>query len=550
MAYFYLAERRSAMAVGSNVSTQPISLRNQMGYKVCNMASMRRPAMEINLDKADGAWATSYSTMDTISGTVTITATNDTRFDDIDIAFIGEAKTHVERLTATPSVSGQAEASHRFLTLKQPINNAELPYPRVLQAGKTYTFSFTFNVPAQMLPRACTHPVASDHVRQMHLMLPPSLGDAELAGHSGKLMDDFAPEMSRIQYSVRAKVTQVREMDGSPFLIADKSKKVHVKPAFEEQPPLNIDCKDSEYRIRVEKSIKKGMFKGKSGTLIMQSPQPKPLVIPGARTSSAHCPITTIAKVLLRFDPADEKSTPPKLGSLTSKMKISTFFASTTRQNFPSRSALGFDLTQGLYQESISLSSLCVESAQWEKHLASPNPSNPTLSRRDSGISDSSRSTSTVSHDSLSETHFHQYMATGILSPSKHYHGSTFYTAQILVPITIPSTKSFIPTFHSCLISRVYALNLTLTVHAPGVTHPSMTLKVPVQVCAEGSASGTENARVREVEMGAVREVEDVFRPRSVAPTGMQVGVRMDSGVGDEAPPEYMAWGHNVRIHV
>jgi hypothetical protein len=68
------------------------SMRNQVGTKVRNMTHYGQPAIEINLAGTDGprnTWVTTYSTMDTIEGFVAITAQHDTRFEDIDIAFVG-----------------------------------------------------------------------------------------------------------------------------------------------------------------------------------------------------------------------------------------------------------------------------------------------------------------------------------------------------------------------------------------------------------------------------------------------------------------------------
>ena len=51
-----------------------------------------QPTIDINLHGARGnnAFVVSYSTMDTVEGEVVITAAHDTRFEDLDIAFIGE----------------------------------------------------------------------------------------------------------------------------------------------------------------------------------------------------------------------------------------------------------------------------------------------------------------------------------------------------------------------------------------------------------------------------------------------------------------------------
>lgn len=69
------------------------SMRNQVGSKVRTLTHHGQPTIEIDLKGSDGprsTWVTSYSTMDNIEGTVSITAAHDTRFEDIDIAFVGE----------------------------------------------------------------------------------------------------------------------------------------------------------------------------------------------------------------------------------------------------------------------------------------------------------------------------------------------------------------------------------------------------------------------------------------------------------------------------
>ena len=361
-------------------------------------------------------------------------------------------------------------------------------------------------------------------------MLPPSLGDPDTAGFGGMLLDDIAPEMSKIMYGVKVRITQVREPEGTVSLLATKMRKVRVKPAYEEQPPINIDPSSAEYRLRQEKTIKKGLFKGRLGVLTAQSAQPKALVIPGARTSNVG-QITTRAKVLLRFDPADECSQPPRLGSLVSKLKVSTFYASAARHSIPTRSNLGYDLSQGVYQESLSLSTMCIASAQWERHSSASNPlPEDALERRDSGISDCSALSAT-------DTSFH----TGILTASKKYAGGDFYTAVITVPITLPRNKSFVPTFHSCLISRMYSLSFEVSAHAPGVGGPSLHLKVPVQICAEGSDTGNENARVRIAESFVQREADDLLTPRSVAPPTID-------GHVNEMPPGYETFTPGARV--
>jgi hypothetical protein len=432
-------------------------------------------------------------------------------------------------------MTGRTEANHRFLVLRQPMDEADFPTPRVFEAGRTYKFNFTFTVPDRLLPKSCTHKVSSDHVRDCHLALPPSIGDPDLAGFGTTLLDDFAPEMAKIQYCVKVRIAHQRGTDGISIL-GEKSKKVRVKPALIEQPPLNIEgAGNNEYRPKQEKTVRKGFFKGKLGTLSATSFQPKALVIPGARTTD-NAPITTMAKLLLRFDPSDEEHSPPRLGSLSTKLKVSTFYASSPRHNLPTRMTIGFDISQGAYSENVALSTLCIASAQWEQHSFASNPSGDVL-RRDSGISDCSHASSNGA----------AFTAGGILPASRDYKNGTFYTAHVSVPITLPSDKNFIPTFHSCLVSRTYTLGLAFTVHGSTSIH----LKVPIQICANGSESGIENARARSIEETEFRAQADMWSPRSVAPPPSfedVQGTRRRSSVvvRDELPPDYTAFAAPV----
>ncbi|KAK3056850.1 hypothetical protein LTR53_020465, partial [Teratosphaeriaceae sp. CCFEE 6253] len=82
--------------------------------------------------------------------------------------------------------------------------------------------------------------------------------------------------------------------------------------------------------MRKVKTVRKGVLKGKLGTLVMEAAQPQSLRL--RSESNPECRTTTMATVMLRFDPTDESATPPKLDSLSSKLKVATFFASTARQ--------------------------------------------------------------------------------------------------------------------------------------------------------------------------------------------------------------------------
>lgn len=456
-----------------------------------------KPVIEISLkDEDKNVPAPAYTTLDQIEGEASITAPSDTRFDTIEITFTGSERTYVEKLSTTAPTSTKTFAYRPFLELKQPIDAAASPEDRVIRAGQPYKLPFMFVIPEHLLPQACRHAVDNDQVREAHLSLPPSLGDPMAPGDGGIFMDDLAPDMSTVSYAVKVRITRNRESDGKAVILADVAKKVRVIPAYDEHPPLNVPAgKDDDYSMRKEKDLKKGIFKGKLGRLTAEAVQPRSLRLHAPRSESS-CRVTTMATLNLRFDPAEESAQAPKVGQLVTKLKAATFFASAPTQEIPSNSAaFRFDSRRGLFVETVNLSSRNVESVQWEKHTATSYP-------------DRVNSVHSISS------------AVSIPDPSCAYIGRTYYTSSIIVPVTLPENKSFVPTFHTCLMSRIYLLDFSLSVHTPGtsVTAPTMHLKVPVQVSSERNANARPLISPEEAQAIAAREAAGYFSPRAFAP--------------------------------
>lgn len=343
-----------------------------------------------------------------------------------------------------------------------------------------------------------------------------------LSGHGKLLLDDMSPEMSKVSYIVRARVLKHCPVGDAKRAIANAAKKVRIVPASEEHPPLDVSECNQDYCLRKEKDVQRGLFRGKLGRLVMEAAQPKALQLPHPQTESP-CPTTTMARVNLRFDPVDPYQQPPQLGTLWSKLRVKTFFGSTPWKDFPTRcSSLGLCPTQGVYSENVPLSSRCVVSAQWQKH---GSQSESDLARRDSLYSASSIESATA--------------------PSASYTGKTFYTSSVLVPITLPTgNKAFVPTFHSCLVSRVYLLDLCISYHTPNrnIMVPTVSLKLPIQIASTGNipGPGSDASSITAAEID-----RDFFRPRNIAPPSPEYTVTSTlypataSTDSQSAPPEY-----------
>ena len=509
-------------------SSQPVMLadrRVSVASRVLNIGQKTKPVIEVSLsDDQRDSFVPLYTSLDEIKGEVSITASSETSFDEIYITLEGGTRTFVEKIGTTTRGNGRTEAYHNFLRLVQPMDPGSFPDNGIMEAGKTYKFPFHFVVPERLLPQSCTHPKASTFPEGGHSALPPSLGDPMVASIGKSLMDDMAPDMGSIAYAVKCRITDGRGTSGKYRILTENSKKLRIIPAVQEAPPLDVQggMKD-DYRLRKEKKIRKGLFKGKLGGMVIESVQPQSLRLPAIH-SDPDFPVTTMATVNVRFDPADESSQPPRLNNLQTKLKVATFFASIPMQELPSKSSdFHFSSIKGIFVEALNLSSRCLANQTWRKHDSATGSATPD--RRDSAWS-------TVSSK--------------IPSPSSAYKGKTFYTASIVVPVSLPKgNKVFVPSFHSCLVSRVYALDLQLSLNTPStsISDPTLHVKLPIQVSSAGNPRAQPTISADEANAIAARETNSFFDPRSVAPPSPELTERAHL---DTPPSPGPGWTHRT----
>jgi hypothetical protein len=97
------------------------------------------------------------------------------------------------------------------------------------------------------------------------------------------------------------------------------------------------------------------------------------------------------------------------------------------------------------------------------------------------------------------------------------------------LPIRLPTKKySFVPTFHSCLISRTYTLALSLSLQTAGLGG-SIDLRVPMQISAAPPIPDDSDISRRRESVASAQlntDVEDdihsFFAPRSLVNPNMQ----------------------------
>lgn len=207
-------------------------------------------------------------------------------------------------------------------------------------------------------------------------------------------LEDFCPPAISVTYTIRVRLLERGEVGeggrAKPKIIAEEDRKIRIIPAIPEQPPINVEGQEDEYCLRKVKSIKKGMFKGTSGELVIETTQPPPLRLPAPDMQSANLAeeslVNTVATVALRFEPKDAKEQPPKLGNMTSKLKVLTFYHSYPLAKYPNRADMQHDARRQMTIDTLTLSSRTMASAQWYRQEPEGNGQQPALRHTTSGL--------------------------------------------------------------------------------------------------------------------------------------------------------------------
>ncbi|KAK3368947.1 hypothetical protein B0T24DRAFT_345283 [Lasiosphaeria ovina] len=454
-----------------------------------------------------------YTSGSPLSGDVTITTKRDVRFDSIQILLVGSTQTKTDGLNSLNLVT------HTFLKLVMPIPESTYPVPRVLETGQTITIPFNFVIPNHLTISACNHERLSGQLQDQHLLLPPSLG--------GWDKDDMSPIMARIDYSIKARVLRQADVGSKMVRIMEATQPIRVLPASAEDPPLNISAADKLYKMTKSKTVRKNLMATRVGQLTAEALQPSAALLQSDGLGIASHPS---AQVSLTFEPTSADMAPPRVTGVSGKIISHTFYSSGTIASFPNLGTWSqpFDVERrGVYSASTPLPSMKVSHTPWAQRPFA------AAVRRDSGYSsdvdgncgqdggfesDSVESRSNREHQSRQQRRQSISASNGKKSSKKAASTSPIYhTTTLEIPFKLPSDKKmFIPTFHSCLASRVYTLQLSLDVTI-GSTRSNVTLTMPLQVGIEYSTPEQHGVSLPSFETAvAEAEADAHLQPRVI----------------------------------
>ncbi|KAK3398144.1 hypothetical protein B0T20DRAFT_460928 [Sordaria brevicollis] len=439
-----------------------------------------------------------YTSSSPIVGDVTITTKRDVRFDSIEIILLGSTRTRAE------GINSPAEIAHTFLKLVMPIPTSTYPVPRVLENGRTMTIPFNFVIPNQLTIGACNHNVQTDQVRDQHVLLPPSMGKEWEK-------DDMAPAMASVEYAIKARVFRQPNVGGKRVRIMEARKLIQVLPASPEEPPLNITENDKLYCMYKKKSLRK-LLSSKVGTLTAEAIQPRAAMLqPNGRTMTS----APMAQIQLKYEPTSSQqlASLPSITNISGKVTAHTFYNSGTVPSFPNMGNWTADFAtdkRGVYSTSVPLPKIpVVQQPTWQQH-------NRSFDRRDSGYaSDFYQPNNTSSEGETTpgiDTENRRFSPPLSKKKKSKSQSPIYFTSALLIPISLPLLRrTFLPTFHSCIASRVYTISLSITA-ATSNASTTFSLTLPLQVAVEWDPEQQEQ---QQVDGQGLPQFESLYGPGS-----------------------------------
>ncbi|KAK1633274.1 hypothetical protein BDP81DRAFT_495527 [Colletotrichum phormii] len=342
----------------------------------------------------------------------------------VEINLLGKANVRRE------DVHVMTETTHLLLKLYMPVPESVYSSTRVFKRGQIYSIPFRFIIPHQLTSNVCQYEVQTEAVRSHHLRLPSSL--------TGFDKDNLATNVTKIQYSVRARVFSIK--DGTPeeplVPILESEHPISILAPSPEDPPLIIDEHDLHYVLKETASVRKNMFSMPTGQITAESSQPQAIRL----GLDGHAASSSSAYINIAFRPAAPDMLPPQIKIKSTRVLAQTWASPRPAPSFP-------NVGGNPCREAITLSTPAIvdstRTTPWIQHV---HILEDEVSERKAGGSRGSRDITVVGNSrSLNES-----------VPITH-------TCSTQVDFKLPtSSHVFPPTFHSCLISRTYTLEIKI----------------------------------------------------------------------------------------
>lgn len=401
-----------------------------------------------------------FTSLERFTGKLTIKALVDNSFDKLEIKLTGTSRTYGRRVVPQAPSARTVTTAHRFLELTQPDVLFRIPGSRSFQAGCIYELPFEFAIPERMLPTTCRHAVESPRVHTLHTSMPPSFGDHEFAD-----VTDYAPKHASVRYRVVASV-QTTSDTGKCSETASASEPICFVPKERAREP-DDEAWEPARLSQAEMSLNK-LWTKPSGKLTVTSTQATPFVLKDFRKSIWRSGLSGRVKINVIFWPANGEAKPPGRIIFNALLRTTTVSAVSPLAQVPSDDPW---LSPQIDRHTAPSTILCpqgIENIEWAR-----GPQAATQLEEDCS--------------------FHE-APPAYATPQNVTH-KLCYSAQIEVSLDATSAFVLVPTFHSCLITRAYDLDLKLSLPGSAIgLSPAMQLRLPVRVMSEAAAMRRDSA--------------------------------------------------------
>jgi hypothetical protein len=409
-----------------------------------------RPAavLTLNIEVKDQQ---TFTTRERIIGKLTIEPVVDTPFEKLEIKLQGISRTYGRRIVPHAPNARTVTTAHRFLELTQPDLKHCFPRDKVFRAGRHYNFPFEFAIPDRMLPATCRHVVESPEIHELHTSMPPSFGDQRPDEAT-----DYAPRKASVKYRIVARVFEGAEPAGNSKMkmIACDSERIRFMPSDAMPMPVSTHINRAGAFLPLRK-----LWAKRFGDLAVTSIQASTFRVRKVHSDMWHSGLSGQVKLRLMFVPASDGAEPPRQIELSGIFRTETTSAVSPLLQLPSTDPwLGPELDRHT-APSVMLSSRAVGNISWKRVSAA---------------------------DTVSDEKCPSYEVSPSCRPPKFPRVNSYFSAEVVASFTAALGCSLVPTFHSCLISRTYRIDLKLS--TPTLTFGSfstMRLKVPVLVAYE-----------------------------------------------------------------
>lgn len=298
-----------------------------------------------------------------------------------------------------------------------------------LSPGLTHRLPFKFIVPEELPIHACRHACANHQVQQEHLQLPASLSYRGQKSHG---THDMSPKMAEVIYSINFSLWQRGDKAGKSKKIQESRHPVQIIPTRDEHAPILVPSENKYYQLCSERILSKGMLRHTLGKFTACSTQAPAIQVQSQRPKNPDA--STTVKIDLRFEPTHPNQLPPMLLPPGFQLRAMTFFGLDPWTESPDLSDISkWGIRQGFWSENVSLMSSVTTIGDWKLQA-----------ERDRMV----------------------------------------FTASVETSISLPEHRHYPPTFHSCLVSRAYALKAKLFYRVHGKSWGSFctSLSLPVEI--------------------------------------------------------------------